>query len=211
MNKQTEYLVLNNQILEYERYAFERTLLIGFIGFPCLGIIDNGFYYWIPFFIMLLLIFNLSYTIGNLEKAIDLKVYLQKVLETDKSYISWAKFLILRENYITNNKKIVNEIFIKEEYSEGVTIEERQFKLIKTMTIIFLILYLVIVIIFMNSQSSTTGYGQKLLPIVLAGGLLGIATFVIGIIQVFIVGDINIVAEKIITENTLNEMKQVKS
>ena len=207
MNKQTEYITLNNQILAYEKYAFERTLLIGFIGFPCLGIMDDGFYYWIPFLVMLSLIFNMSYTYKNLEKAIDIKVYLHNVLEGHKDYIGWPKFLMLREKYIIDNKKIVSQIDKQYENDSDITIEKNQINQIRAITAIFLILYLTVTIIFMNSDSSTYGY-NKLLPIVLAGGLLAIFTFIIGIIQVFVAGNVNIVAEKKITENILKKLNQ---
>ena len=207
MNKQTEYITLNNQILAYEKYAFERTLLIGFIGFPCLGIMDDGFYYWIPFLVMLSLIFNLSYTLKKLEKAIDIKVYLHNVLEGHKDYIGWPKFLMLREKYIIDNKKIVSQIDKQYENDSDITIEKNQINQIRAITAIFLILYLTVTIIFMNSDSSTYGH-NKLLPIVLAGGLLAIFTFIIGIIQVFVAGNVNIVAEKKITENILKKLNQ---
>ncbi len=207
MNKQTEYITLNNQILAYEKYAFERTLLIGFIGFPCLGIMDDGFYYWIPFLVMLSLIFNMSYTYKNLEKAIDIKVYLHNVLEGHKDYIGWPKFLMLREKYIIDNKKIVSQIDKQYENDSDITIEKNQINQIRAITAIFLILYLTVTIIFMNSDSSTYGH-NKLLPIVLAGGLLAIFTFIIGIIQVFVAGNVNIVAEKKITENILKKLNQ---
>ena len=207
MNKQAEYITLNNQILAYEKYAFERTLLIGFIGFPCLGIMDDGFYYWIPFLVMLSLIFNMSYTYKNLEKAIDIKVYLHNVLEGHKDYIGWPKFLMLREKYIIDNKKIVSQIDKQYENDSDITIEKNQINQIRAITAIFLILYLTVTIIFMNSDSSTYGH-NKLLPIVLAGGLLAIFTFIIGIIQVFVAGNVNIVAEKKITENILKKLNQ---
>lgn len=210
MNKQTEYITLNNQILALEKYAFERTLLIGFIGIPCLGIMDNGFYYWIPFLVMLSLIFNVSYTHRNLEKAIDIKVYLQEVLETHKDYIGWSKFLILREKYINDNQEIVNEIDKKYENISNVTIEKKQINQVRGITVTFFIIYLIITIIFMNADSSYTATynGGTILPMPLSGGMIGIITFIIGLLQMFIIGNVNIVAEKKVTQNILNEINQ---
>jgi hypothetical protein len=210
MDKQSEYLVLNNRILALEKNAFERTALIGFIGFPCLGIVDNGFYYWVPFLIMLLLVFNVNYTITNLKKAIQLKVYIQTVLEGNKTYMSLSNFLYHQDSYKKTYKEEIKKIRKEFDDSEDITIDKNPIERIKTMTIAFLILYLVITIIFINSDSSYRFWQgeDQLSAMPLSGGILGILTFTIGLFTIpFFTGG-NTVVEKVIAEKVLEEVRR---
>lgn len=207
MNKETAYITLNNQILAYEKYAFERTMLIGFIGFPCLGILDNGFFYWIPFFIMLLLILNLSYTIANLKKAMRLKIYIQTVLEGSKTYVSLSNFLILKEHYKKTNSKEIAAIEKEFNHIKDITNDKSLTRQTIEITAIFLILYFTITIIIMNSDSSYERNGMgAILAMPLSGGLLAILTFIIGILNLLVIEGVSVVTEKKIAEKVLEAM-----
>lgn len=211
MNKQTEYLVLNNQILAYEKYAFERTMLIGFIGFPCFGIMDNGFYYCIPFLMMLLLLINAVYTLTNFKKVVRLKIYMQTILEGSEIYMSFSNFMIQQERYKKKNAKDVITLQKEFDYFEDVTLDKSLIRQIQGITLVFSILYLVISIIFMNSKSSYE-YGEiKGIP--LSGGLLSILTFILIFFYIMIVmfNDVNVITEKKIAEKVLEEVQELNN
>lgn len=211
MNKQTEYLVLNNQILAYEKYAFERTMLIGFIGFPCFGIMDNGFYYCIPFLMMLLLLINAVYTLTNLKKVVRLKIYMQTILEGSEIYMNFSNFMIQQERYKKKNAKEVTTLQKEFDYFEDVTLDKSLIRQIQGITLVFSILYLVISIIFMNSKSSYE-YGE-IQGIPLFGGLLSILTFIIIFFYTMIVmfNDVNVITEKKIAEKVLEEVQELNN
>lgn len=205
MDKQTEYITLSNQILALEKNAFERTLLIGFVGFPCLGILDNGFYYWIPFLIMIFLMWNYSYTTKNLKKSIQMKTYIQVFLREDIHFINWYSFLEKRENF---DSKKLKQISSNRHYEKDSFV-----KRLETWNTILIILYFIIAIIFTFSEVGREKHfiEDTMRKFPLSGIIFAFVMFIISLTSLNENSKVSFIKEQRITETIFDEITKVKT
>lgn len=143
MEKKSEYFVLNNQVLEYERYAFERVFFIGFLGIIGIGVVKGStLFSFVPFLTIVVLIFNYLHTHTRLEQSFQLRAYLQLTAQKPEKLINWFDYQRFRSDYLKSNKKVVSKILAKRK--QNTSVETKLLRRSKYLSFIFVFVYVFI-------------------------------------------------------------------
>jgi hypothetical protein len=105
MNKEIEYKTLKNQIVENNKYAFERPIVLTFLISILFCMNSQILWCFIPLIIVIMLFYNIENHIKKLKKSNKILIYIQLALEKDISYIGWETFLSHYEYYFNKNEE----------------------------------------------------------------------------------------------------------
>ena len=115
-----EYKSLRDEMRESKRYVFERPLIILTAIFALTKFVDRYYLGFLPFVTILLLSFNLWFTVNRLRSASRIAAYIQVVHEcpSDDRWFGWETFLRFQRMWLKANQKEKIREILKEKISE---------------------------------------------------------------------------------------------
>jgi len=103
-----EYSTLREELLQNKRYVFERPLVIvAAVGFAVGPFKDNPWVFFLPSFLISILIVNLWFTVNRLLSTARIASYIDAVVEPNSSFrwIGWEKAIALHREWTKSQRR----------------------------------------------------------------------------------------------------------
>lgn len=111
LSLEKEYEMLRNELLQGRRYVFERPLFILTASFTLMQFVDKQYAMFFPIIIILLLFFNLWFTVNRMTSMARIISFIQLVHENDKiKWIGWESSLRCFRIWLEENKTTIKNI-----------------------------------------------------------------------------------------------------